>query len=69
MMNNIKNPFIEQYKKTLNKETNEMIYFIKKLKEESRDDLNKLFTLNSDNILVEIENKLNNTVRAVEAYI
>ena len=69
MMNNfIKNPFIEQYKTTLNKETNEMKYFITKLKEEAKVGLNKLFTLNTDNVLTDIENKLNNTVRAVEAY-
>ena len=68
MMNTIKNPFIEQYKKALNKETNEANYVIKKMKEQSRDYLNKIFTLNPDDILVNIENKLNNTVRAVEAY-
>ena len=69
MMNSyIKNSFIEQYTKTINKETNEMNYFINKLKEEARDGLNKLFTLNKDNILADIENKLNDTVRAVEAY-
>ena len=68
MMNSIKNPFIEQYKKTLNKETNEANYVIQKIKEQSRDYLNKIFTLNPDDILLNIENKLNNTVRAVEAY-
>jgi len=68
MNNFIKNPFIEQYKTTLNKETNEMKYFITKLKEEAKVGLNKLFTLNTDNVLTDIENKLNNTVRAVEAY-
>ena len=58
----------DTYKKTLNKETNEMKYFITKLKEEAKVNLNKLFTLNTDNVLTDIENKLNNTVRAVEAY-
>ena len=69
MMNNlIKNPFIEQYKITLNKETNEMNYFIKQLMEQLKPQLNKIFTLNTDNELKDIENKLNKTVRAVEAY-
>ena len=68
MMNNIiKKPFIEQYTLTLNKET-EMNYFIEEIKEEGRDDLNQLFTLNSDNILNDIEIKLNNTLKAVQLY-
>ena len=68
MMNNIiKKPFIEQYTLTFNKET-EMNYFIEEIKEEGRDDLNQLFTLNSDNILNDIEIKLNNTLKAVQLY-
>ena len=68
MMNNIiKKAFIEQYTLTLNKET-EMNYFIEEIKEEGRDDLNQLFTLNSDNILNDIEIKLNNTLKAVQLY-
>ena len=68
MMNNIiKKPFIEQYTLTLNKET-EMNYFIEEIKEEGRDDLNLLFTLNSDNILNDIEIKLNNTLKAIRLY-
>ena len=69
MMNNIiKTPFIEQYTKRIQKETNEMNYFIEKTKEEGRDELNKIFTLNSDNILLDIENKLNDTLKSVQLY-
>ena len=67
MNNIIKKPFIEQYTLTFNKET-EMNYFIEEIKEEGRDDLNQLFTLNSDNILNDIEIKLNNTLKAVQLY-
>ena len=64
----IKDPFIDQYKITLNKETNKINYFITNLMEEGKDDINSLFTINTDNTLTDIENKLNNTARAVEAY-
>ena len=69
MMNKIvKTPFIEQYTKTINKETNGMKFFIEKTKEEGREYLDEFFTLNSDNILSDIENKLNNTLKAVQLY-
>ena len=69
MMNNIiKTPFIEQYTKRIQKETNEMNHFIEKTKEEGRDELNQIFTLNSDNILLDIENKLNDTLKSVQLY-
>ena len=69
MMNNIiKNPFIDQYTKIIQKETNELTYYIENRKEEIKEDLNKLFTLNSDNILLDIECKLNSTLKAIQLY-
>ena len=68
MNNCIKNPFIQQYSKTLNKETNDMIDFIEENKVKVKAELNKIFTLKPDDILSEIENKLNNTLKAIEAY-
>ena len=64
----IKNPFIEQYTNTINKETNNMLYFAEKVKEGGRNELNKIFTLNTDTILSDIENKLNETLKAVKLY-
>ena len=68
MNNYIKNPFIQQYSKTLNKETNEMLDFVEENKVKVNADLNKIFTLKPDDILSEIENKLNNTLKAIEGY-
>ena len=66
--NYIKNPFIQEYSKTLNKETNKMLDFVEENKELAKADLNGIFTLKPDDILSEIENKLNNTLKAIEAY-
>jgi hypothetical protein len=68
MNNYIKNPFIQKYSKTLNEETNKMLHFVEENRELAKADLNKIFTLKPDDILSEIENKLNNTLKAVEAY-
>ena len=69
MMNNIiKTSFIEQYTKAINKETNDMYYFVNKAKEEGRDSLNNFFTLKTDEILSDIETKLNNTIKAIKLY-
>ena len=64
----IKAPFVDEYTKIINKETNDMNYFIEKIIEEGRVDLNKIFTLDADSVLLDIENKLNNTLKAVELY-
>ena len=64
----IKDPFIQEYTKTLNKETDKMLNYIEDNKNLAKTDINEIFTLDPDNVLSEIENKLNNTLRAVEAY-
>ena len=69
LMNNfIKVPFVEEYSKIINKEINDMNYILGKTIEERRVDLDKIFTLNTDNVLSDIENKLNNTLKAIELY-
>ena len=68
MNNYIKNPFIQEYSKTLNEETNKMLEFVEENRELAKADLNTIFTLKPDDILSEIENKLNNTLKAIEAY-
>ena len=68
MNNYIKSPFIQEYSKIFNKETNEMLDFIQKKKDLAKLELNEIFTLKPDDILSEIEIKLNNTLTAIEAY-
>ena len=69
MINNyIKNPFIEKYIETINKETNDMINFIENNRDYLRLKLNEIFTLNTDTILTDLEQKLNNTVKAINSY-
>ena len=69
MMNTyIKNPFIEQYKTTLNKETMAMLDFIEENKEILRIQLKDLLSMNNDEVLNNIETKLNNTIKAIDDY-
>ena len=65
----IKDPFIKQYSKTLNDESKDMIYFIEKNKEDVRSKFNVLFNLKVHDVLLDIEEKLNNTLKSLEAYI
>ena len=64
----IKNPFIQEYTKTLNKETNEMLSFVEEIKDIIKPCLNRIFTLKPDEVLSEIENQLSNTLKAIEVY-
>ena len=69
LMNSIiKGPFIEQYTNTINKEANNLNYEVEKIKERGREELNKIFTLNADTVLTDIETKLNETLKAVKLY-
>ena len=67
-INNLKEPFIKEYTKIINKETNDMQKYIEKRREDVRVDLNEIFTLNSDAVLFQIDNKLNDTAKAIEEY-
>ena len=64
----IQNPFLENYKKILNVETEHMKYFIDLTKIELKIKLKNVFSLNSDTILANIQNKLNETTEAIEKY-
>ena len=64
----IKNPFIVQYTKIINKETSEMNNYIEMLKKEAKEHLNKIFTLKTDTVLSDIEKKLSQTIKAVKDY-
>ena len=68
MRENIKEPFIKEYTIILNEATEDMKEFIERSKVESKADLDSLFSLDSDTVLADIQNKLNYTKRAVEEY-
>ena len=64
----IRKPFIEQYTKTIEQETNEMLHYIEVNKEPLILVLNDLEIINKDDTLNNIEIKLNNTLKAIEDY-
>ena len=67
MMNTyIKNPFIEQYTKTLKDSTDEMLNFIFENKEVFRLELEGLLHMNKDETLKNIDAKINDTLKLVE---
>ena len=64
MEQNIKTPFIEEYTATLNLATKDMKNFIDSGKIELKIELDNIFTLNSDSVLLDIQNKLEETALA-----
>ena len=64
----IKDPFIEQYSKTLKSETNKMLEFIEDNKEQLRIQIDDLLSMNVDETLNNIETTLNKTLQAIEDY-
>ena len=69
MMNSyIKEPFMKQYSDTLNKESKDMLNFIEDDKEVTKGYLMSIFTLNTHDVIIDIENKLNNLVNAISEY-
>ena len=69
MMNSyIKNPFMEKYSNSLNKDSKDMLYFLEENKEVIRGRLNKISASNSDEVLFDIDNKLNNILKAIDQY-
>ena len=61
-------PFLEEIKKILKEQENDMYYFIKERKEELKVESEDLFIIDSDEILANINNKLNNTRNAINSY-
>ena len=68
MQTYIKKPFIEKYETMLREATEEMKSFIDKIKIELKVELDKIFTLDSDLVLADIQTKLNSTIIATEEY-
>ena len=64
----IKNNFIEEYKTTLNDATKDMKEYVDQSKIELKVGLDSIFSLDSNSILANIQNKLNKTKIAVENY-
>ena len=65
---NIKNSFIEEYKEALNEETENIINFIEENKKLMKEKLDSLNVLKTDDILLDIENKLNNLIKTIDNY-
>ena len=70
MMNSyIKEPFIKQYTDNLNIESKNMLDFIEDDKKiVNEEDFISMFTLNTQDVITDIENKLNNVTNAINAY-
>ena len=68
MNTHIKKSFIEQYTKTLKKESENMKEYIQRTSEEARDILDQIEIMEPDDILNDIDNKLNQTLKAIDDY-
>ena len=68
MKDNIKSPFIEEYKSVLTSATKDMKEFVEKRKIELKAELDTTFSLDSDSILADTQSKLNKTKTAVDDY-
>ena len=64
----IKDYFIEEYKATLNEATKDMKDYVEKAKVDLKVNLDNIFSLDSDSVLANIQNKLNKTKIAIENY-
>ena len=69
MEQNIKASFIEEYTKSLNSAMQEMKIFLENGNVDLKIQLDKIFTLNSDSVLNNLQNKLNETSSAYKEYI
>ena len=68
MKENIKNYFIKEYTTILNYSTEDMNNFIENSKIETKADFDQIFSLDSDAVLSDTRNKINNTKLAIEEY-
>ena len=64
----LKEPFLKSYKKVLKEKTDEMINFANNQKEVLRANIYNKFTINSDNILDNIDEKMNLTEESINKY-
>ena len=69
MMNTyIKYPFIEKYTKVVKESTDNIFNFVAENKEALRIEMKELLEMNKDEMLKNIENKLNDTFNSIEEY-
>ena len=68
LINYLKEPFIESYKNVMNKKTYEMLRFANEQKETLRLKIFDKLTINSDEILKKINEKLNMTLESIAEY-
>ena len=64
----LKEPFIESYKNVMNLKSYEMIRFANEQKEDIRQNIFNKLTINSEDILNQINEKLNKTEESINAY-
>ena len=64
----LKEPFIKTYKEVMNKKTNEMLIFANNQKESLRQNIYDKLTINSENILNEIQENFNKTENSINKY-
>ena len=65
---NLNKKFISEYNETLNKETENIIDLINKIKDDQISEMGNLFTLEQENILEEINNNINKTLKLIIEY-
>ena len=76
MRNNYKNmlqqyledKLILSYTKIMNTKTDEMVLYVKNKKEMLKSKIGDLFSLDSDQVLIEVNEKINNTLKAIKTY-
>ena len=68
MNHHIKTSFIDQYTKTLKNESENMKEYIQRTLEDVRDTLDLIEIMEPDEILNDIDNKLNETLKAIDDY-
>jgi hypothetical protein len=63
-----KDKLITSYTKTLNKETKEMVEAVEDLRESLKVKIDDLFSLDPDEVLSDINNKMDNTLNSIDKY-
>jgi hypothetical protein len=65
---NLNEKFITTYNETLNKETESILFLINSIKDDQMSEMGNLFTLEPENILEEINDKINKTLNSIIEY-
>jgi hypothetical protein len=63
-----KDKLITSYTKTMNKETKEMVATVEDLRESLKVKIDDLFSLDPDEVLSDINNKMDNTLNSIDRY-